>query len=243
MKYVYWTALLVIVSCSALFGYSFFRGGQPEPDSALVVNDRAVSREEFDRKFATSSYSPKDIRGFVDHLTTQELMIQEAQRLQIDREEAFRLSLQNFYEQSLIKTLMERKYRSLEVSAGEGERERYLSLEGRTVRLTILPGQKTPSQGQAESSAVRFEELSGALRLQIAGLKVGEVSRPFRFGDEEIAVRLDSVSDGPPPAATRDQLSAVERILLEDKREQAINEWLWGLKERASVEIRVPADR
>ena len=59
----------------------------------------------------------------------------------IDQEEDFRHSIQNFYEQSLTKILLERKYDSFESNPSRQEIDRFLELESahpgayRTFRL------------------------------------------------------------------------------------------------------------
>ena len=65
------------------------------------------------------SYGSNEKKHFIHSLINKELLIQEAQRLEINREESFRRSVENFYEQSLIKNLMDRKYADLKIKVSE----------------------------------------------------------------------------------------------------------------------------
>ncbi len=64
----------------------------------------------------------------VNSLITKELLLQESQREGIDKEESFRESIQNFYEQSLIKLLIDRKFASLHVTVSDEDVNRYIAL-------------------------------------------------------------------------------------------------------------------
>ena len=236
MKYVSWIALLVALAAAAFLGHRFVRAPSPPDDPALVVNGRAMSRQEFSRRLEASSYAT-DVQGFVDHLVTQELMIQEAQRLKMDQEEPFRASLQSFYEQSLLKALMDRKVRALGVAVDERDVERYRALWGRTVRLAILPADG--SAAAEESRLARFRDLSGTLRRRVAALGEGQTSEPFRLGDGRVRVRLDGASPPPTPPGGGPNAEELRQIVSEDAREQAVGDWLQGLRDRASVDVRI----
>ncbi|MHB8766020.1 MAG: SurA N-terminal domain-containing protein [Deferrisomatales bacterium] len=234
MKHLYAVLLLSAVAAAALLGYRWVSRPGAAPDAALVVNGQVISRPEFDRRYRASPFYPADPRGFADHAVTQALLIQEARRLGLDQDEAFRASLQNFYEQSLVKSLMDRQYRSPAPDADDAEVARYLALAGRTVRFTVLG----PAAGQEAPRSARFEELGGPVRLRLAALAPGERTEPFRVSEETVSIRFDGL-EGPPPDAAPDPARA-RRMVVNDRREQAVDDWLWGLRSAARIELRVP---
>ncbi len=235
MKYVYWTILCVAAVTLAILGYQTSREPSFHGDAGLVINGQAFSADEFERRFAASPLHPHDREGFVEQLVTQQLIIQEAQKLAIDKEESFRLSLQNFYEQSLVKTLMDRQYRSAENSASELEVARYQFFADKILRMTLTP---TGTAGLPQSQTVPFLELPATLRQQLASLEPGSASPPFRLGDERVVVRLDGVEAV--HGKNTEGTEWLRQLLREDKRARSMDEWLGALRDSATVEIRIP---
>jgi hypothetical protein len=105
--------MVVMVVALALIVFQFFEG---RPDAgkkaAIIINDKVITLDEF----AGMKPSHDEHRAdFINSLIARELLIQEAQRTGIDKEENFRRSLQGFYEQSLVKVLMDRKLTLLSI--------------------------------------------------------------------------------------------------------------------------------
>ncbi len=241
MKYLLTIVILVLASTVVTLLY-FWPENKTIPENTVVsVNGRNFSRDFFDALDKKQGYHSKDRNDTVNTVITRELLIQEAQRLGIDREEPFRLSLKNYYEQSLIKILTDRQYKKLQVNVGDEEIDTYLSCFGKIYTFTILPAggeQNTP----ARQRSVLFDDLSDSIRLLLSELKPGESKEQFDTGSRVGKIRLDQVVSAPgyqPEPVDREHI----RTLLEGKkRERLISTWINDLRSKASIIVYEKAD-
>lgn len=126
------TAFLLIGACS------------PAPDSngsdqtLATINDYRLSLAAFERELASELELEKDYkltndakREFLETLISKELLIQEAVRLKLDREDAFIKSIEQYWESTLIRDLVSLKSREISatiVVTQEEVAEHYRSL-------------------------------------------------------------------------------------------------------------------
>ena len=84
----------------------------PEPiEGSLVINQRIYQPQELAERLQATPYYFDSRKEQVTDLIYRELLLQEAKQLKIDSEADFLLSMRDFYEQSMIKTLIDRQYR------------------------------------------------------------------------------------------------------------------------------------
>jgi hypothetical protein len=241
MRYIYYIILIFLVLSGAM-AYELLSPAVPAKDTAMVINGQVITREEFNSLCSSPSNGMNARSDAINFLITRELLIQEAQREGIDKEESFRRSMQNFYEQSLIKLLMDKKFNSLRVAVSDSELDRYISLMGRKVRLTVFTADTLEDAGKGdykgtETREMNFDDLSRDMRERIVPLKEGEKTEPVKEGGKFIVLRLDKVGDflhKPPSAKERDN---VREMLAGEKRERMISDWIAGLRKRASVKV------
>lgn len=240
MKYLYYIiAILVLLSAATV--YIIASSTSSEKEAAIIVNDKIITKNELDARL--SSY-PRYLGGekdCVENIITRELLIQEAQREGIDKEESFRRSIQNFYEQSLVKLLMDKKFASLDIQISEEEFDRYISYAGKKLDITIFrfDDAKTIDEsdlGEGERKTVYFEDLSGAMRERVACLGEGGITDPFRMGTDYVVARLDEVESSPHESQPVDR-ERIRSMLIEGKKEKLIDKWIADLREKASVQI------
>jgi hypothetical protein len=81
-----------------------------------IINDYSLTLEEFQYQLAAELELDKDFKltkeakkEFLEELIRKELLIQEAKRLQLDREEKFVRAIERYWEFTLIRDLMELK--------------------------------------------------------------------------------------------------------------------------------------
>lgn len=84
------------------------------PSNVLAsVNNYEISKAEFELAFQDSRYAKNDTlqakQEFLNNLINQKLILQEAQRQGLDKEPSFLKLIEKFWEQSLLKTALERK--------------------------------------------------------------------------------------------------------------------------------------
>ena len=107
----------------ALFVLVSSCGEKPGEDKKPIakVNDFVIAEENFRRELAASvnlrdipGLSYEDRRRFLDVQIRKELLIQKATELGLDREEEFRQTIERYWEQTLIKGLLQKKSKDLE---------------------------------------------------------------------------------------------------------------------------------
>ena len=239
MRYIYYVIAILLLA-SSLLAYQVLRDRPSQKDAALVINDRVITHEELERLYAAREPHLKDREDFINALITRELLIQEAKKLGIDREEAFRKSIQSFYEQSLIKLLIDRKLASLTVMVREDELERYIELLPKRLHLTIFTADSADSAERSaysgsEQRTVFFEDLSDDLKQAILPLKEGEKTGPIRMGGKYLVARLDRTEEGVRRPLSEAQISKIRETLVEAKREKIFNEWIENLSRSCTV--------
>ena len=241
MKYIYYIAFIV-AAFSAAIGYELFSSHVPQKDVALSINGRVVTAEELDRLYAARPLDTAGKQEFINSFIMKELLIQESQREGIDKEESFRRSIQNFYEQSLIKLLMDRKFASCATAVSEEELNRYLSFVGSKLIITTFSvegaGETPAIRGKdGQTRTILFDDLSRELQYAIVRTGEGEITAPFSSGEGSFAVRLDKVVASAPRSFTGEEKEAARRMLAEQQKEQTIRDWTSELRKKASIKI------
>lgn len=242
MRYIYYI-VAILLGLSAIIGYELRDKHTPQGDIALSINDKVVTTDEFNRLYA--SQSPHSIRkaDFINSLITRELLIQEAQQEGIDKEEAFRRSLQNFYEQSLIKLLVDRKLSSLKVSADD-ELNRCIGFYNRKLYLTIfsfdtIEEAEKGNYVNGERKAVYYEDLSKDIRDVIVSGKEGEFSKPIKTDGKFVVVRLDKAEKCSDRVLSAEEKDRMRNMLIDEKKEKMMTDWVARLRGKASVKIMI----
>ncbi len=247
MKYIYYILFIALLA-SAIAGYQLFVHQPLQKDAALIINDRVITTNEFDSLYAAKPVQIEGKAEFISALITKELMIQEAQKEGIDKDPAFRKAIQNYYEQSLIKLLMDRKFSKLPVLVSEGDIDQYIALQTRMLHLTIASAEDEASAASGRFSAqekkiVRCRDLSEDIREKIITLKEGERTKPVKAGPSYMVIQLDKMEplqEKTPPAPNR---KTVRLILAEQKKQQAMDQWMAGLRQKAAVKNLLKEER
>lgn len=241
MKYIYYIAAIFIVF-SCLAAYVLFGARFEISEPALSVNDRVFSKYEMDKLLANE---PPDIdrEEFVQSLIEQQLLIQEAIAQNINKEEAFRHAVQDFYEQSLIKTLLDRKQESLVVDVATDEVARFESLMNQKLVISKIKvkggnGKSNMSLEVLTTMTFPFRDLSDNLQFIMLGISKGESSEPRKSGDGLVAYRLDDVlpvKEGEKLAAEELDVKRISLLIRDKKKERLLEDWLTGIREDADI--------
>lgn len=241
MKYL--LVILAIISAASLVTLiSIWPDKHQEPaDIAVTINGQQIDQATLAQEVAQSGYHQESKADALDSLITRELLLQEAQRQAIDKEENFRKSLKTFYEQSLIKILMDRKYSTVKATVAEAEIDRYLSFFGKMVTFTRLPVSNeppyAPTSQEGLQNEVLFDDLADSLKLIIAGLEPGQHGLKFDTGNEQYAIRLDRITPASSVGPYSPDRKIVRSILEDNKKQQQITSWLNELRSKASITI------
>ena len=253
MRYLYYI-LGIFILITAAFGYLILN--EPEVDvskPAIVINDRIITETELEHRMREKPHDKQE-EAFIDSLITRELLIQEALRRGINKEESFRASVEEFYEQSLIKILLDRRYQEFAPQVSEAEIERYKKLAGHEVHLSkkryssaaaagagSAPGspqkpKKPQKPAKTESISAPFAFLSESLRFHLLNLEPGESTRPIAT-DKGYAVytlkKLEPLKQAPGTSDfNRDR---VRTLIAEQKKELRYDQWTDKLREQAYI--------
>ncbi|OQX13532.1 MAG: hypothetical protein BWK76_16045 [Desulfobulbaceae bacterium A2] len=241
MKYLMYI-LVVILGGSLLSAFFLLRRPAPSAEEiALVVNDRRITTGEYNNLGAARTNHSEDDVFYRETVIARELLIQEGKRIGIDQEEDFRRSIQRYYEQSLIKVLMDRQFATLKDEATQADIDRYLELYGSVVSFTLLhhlhEGDKALSPIRSESHKASFAELSSTLRTMLLPLSPGSASLPAWNGMDYESIRLDTVEPAAAPLPPPEDLAALRQEITEARKELRMNEWLAQLRKNAVIVI------
>lgn len=233
MKYVL-SILLLAVLFTITVGVYIFPKKIPLPDPGLEINGRIVSAEEIDKYYSDNSYGTEDLQQFLESLITRELLIQEARSINLDQEEDFRQSLQNFYEQSLTKVLLQRKHEQFKYTPTPQETARFIELQGYQVELTMLP--RTSQAGENKPIKAAYRNLATSMQVALITVTVGRTSEPIQQGELGYALRLDKLSKLPAEnndfSMTPDE---AKQIIALEHQQQSLANWLDELRKQAVV--------
>jgi|GEM_PF-731465 len=245
MKYIYAIIGFIIAVSAGFAAYHSMKNATPEDEIALTINDRVITRKELEHRLADDPltrdiFAARNRDDALQSIITKELLIQEAQRRGINREESFRRSVQNFYEQSLIKILLERQYAAMNFGTTEEEVNRFLALAAKRLDLEVCsyPDRQQAEKGQNGSCgrrSIHFLDLSNDLKAALVEASSGRtapVPAADRYETYEILAAVDDPAAGGLPG--RDQAA---KLLAQYKREKAMHNWLADLKERASIRV------
>ena len=241
MKYL--LSILLIVSVALMVTLVYIWPSKPldKQKIAVTVNGHNVAESQIQNELSKAGNIHVSRTDSLNSIIIKELLIQEAQHQNIDKEESFRSSLKSFYEQSLIKILMDRQYTNLQADVSDQEIDRYLSFFGRIVVFTRMkvnsdpPYAPLPEGGQTTEAL--FDDLADSLKFTIAFLETGSHSLNFDTSNEQYAIRLDRVAvEGKSRVVTPDR-KLIKELLIQNKKEQKISQWLNELRLHASITI------
>jgi len=89
------------------------------------INNYEITKEEFIEEFKDSAYGVSDTeesrKSFLDNLINRKLVLQEAQRQGLDKKKDFLKSIERFWEQSLLKVMLDKKSKDISALKGAGK--------------------------------------------------------------------------------------------------------------------------
>jgi len=101
----------------------------PQKDKTILarINNYEITVEEFQQEFKDSVYGRNDTlqsrKEFLANLINQKLILQDAQRQGLDKDEEFLKMIERFWEQSLLKMALEKKTAETAGSAFVSDKE------------------------------------------------------------------------------------------------------------------------
>ncbi len=107
-----------------LFGLLFIFGCTIQAENKVIlakINNYKITQEEFEEEFKESNFGGTDTlesrKEFLDNLINRKLILQDAQSKGLDKDKNFLKMIERFWEQSLLKIVLDRKAKEI---AGSG---------------------------------------------------------------------------------------------------------------------------
>lgn len=241
MRYIYYIiGVILLFSCAVLATGKLLTPATEEGDAVLTVNGRTITTSEISSRQHQSSYHFRSVNDFIDDLITRELLIQEARRRGIDREEPFRRAMQDQYEQSLIKLLMDRQLAELDVRVSPKDIARYRECSKYRYHMEqrlFDPGQDTSASPRSRVvSEQDFNDLPLPWQVQLLPIEDGGGdSSPFPLENQICVLHVDHIS----PAINADpdmKDDEIRQLLTDARRQLAFDNWLNKLRSEADIE-------
>lgn len=238
--------LALVISCA---------GPKDEPGEEVAsVNGSPIYMKDFMREVqAVSKRDPgarlteERLEEILHTMVDRKLLIDEAVKEGLSEEERFLESIKSFWEQTLIRELIESKNREWAgrlIVTDEEVRARH-ALTQNKVTLRVVKAE-TMEEAQAALTALNEKgELMGPLFAEdlspgdalFSAFAMEEGQRKAAAsGDDFLAFEVvkKEASGAPPIEEVYDALKAA---LLEEKKERALEDWLEGRKKAASIKI------
>ncbi len=242
MKYIYYiVAIMIIFSGLAAFGLFETRLEISKP--FLSINDRIITEDEFEKMSHAKTSHIMTREQFVESVITKQLLIQEAIKMDINKEESFRSAVESFYEQSLITILLDRKLDSLVVDVSNDEIAKYEAFIQNKLFLTkmMYPSLKDAQQKRNETIEkieADFIDLSDDLKFIVLNLNIGESSKSKMSDFGILVYRLDNIQKIEKSEVDQTKNFDIKRVSLfiqDKKKEQIMDEWIDALRETAEI--------
>lgn len=241
MKYLY--IIFAIIGLATIFTLFFIypEKSTPKKDIAISINGHDIGKDTVTAEGKKYGYHADQQAEVFDTLITREVLIQEAERQAIHKEESFRQSLKIYYENSLVKTLLDRQNSKLQVAVSDADIDVYIGFLGKIVTFTRLD--KVPTSATEAISAkgltntALFSDLATPVRLLLASLQPSQYGVKFDTGNDNYALRLDSVQSSPEYVAKTVDKQRIREMLEEHQKEQQMNRWLLELRQNAKITI------
>ena len=241
MKYLY-IILVIVLASSVLTFYTLVPGKKLVTDDiGMTINGHQLTNKLIQKEMHADQFNPGNTEELLDSFITRELLIQEAQDQAIDKDPGFRKALKTFYEQSLIKVLMDRKYQTLNVKTTEQDIDTYLANYGKQITFTRFPvtdsSPKKILDDQGKQATAPFDDLAEPLKLLLSSMTIGETKIQISTSYSQQAIRLDKIepSDSSTPVSISRKI--VAQMILEFKKEEQITQWINDLRAKASIQI------
>ncbi len=240
MKYLIITLGIIWLVTVSTFYFLWSDKSADEGNIAVTINGHNLALNSVSAGAEPVGYHSEEYADLLDSAITRELLIQEAQRQDIDKEESFRLSLKSYYEESLIKILMDRQYAQPISEITEAEVDSYLSFYGKIVtfsRLSVKDRVVEVAATPGTINEVLFDDLAEPMKILLSSLNPGEHAIRYDTGNDQYAIKLEKIADSGAPPTQLPDINRVKTLLEEYRHQQQIDNWLNELRQNASITI------
>ncbi|MDD5434333.1 MAG: SurA N-terminal domain-containing protein [Nitrospira sp.] len=253
---------IIIISISACSS----NNGKEKGEVVATVNSSPILFKEFQKELAmysrrdpSSKINPRTVEEQLEVMIDNKLMIQEATKMGLAGNERFMETIKSFWEQTLIRDLIDAKTKEWNERLFVTEEEiqnQYKRLQYRlTLRLVNRVEKKDIEDVKKrieKGDTLKDEEIIGPLSYEAATIELEEEILNTVFDMETGNVRAFNNKGGgmtliqvikketvsvPPLKDIHDR---VKTLILGQKRQEAVEEWLKDIRKTASININDP---
>lgn len=215
------------------------------------------------RQMADKYYSAEPLKAkeeLLEGMITKELLIQEAQRLNFDKDKAFMEEIENYWEQALLKLLVQKKLkefsRIIKVDNKDVQNE-YARMKQKVLADLVILDNKSSAQSLSDAGN-KFDEVKKSLKDKIISsppadwyisgdlpeelevvlfsLKPQEISQPFKY-ENGWAVIMAQKAEAKSVEPLEKAFAQIKENIAKKKREAMLGKWLVDLRNNADVKI------
>lgn len=249
LLYFIFLSVLLIAAC---------KDKKQEQKVIATVNDTPITLAEFEKEIASYSKRQPMLKmtpeAIEDHLTTiieKKLMIREAMKKGLAEDERFIDTIKTFWEQTLIRELINTKNKEWADRSFVTEDEiqkQYKRMQYRMVVIAVRAGNKEQTEAimkkmekgerieGGETIVPHFYEDTKSLPLQNAfDMQNGEI-KFFNSDGEYIVIRVVKKEKITLPPLN-DIQAKIKESLVEQKKQKTLSEWMEELKKASKINI------
>lgn len=233
---------------------------KPQGENIASVNGAPISAAEFQKEVSLCSkrdpafkITPQMLEEQLNTVIDKKLLIQEAMKKGLAEDPQFAETIKTFWEQTLIRELVELKAKEwadrLFVTEDEIERHYQRMQYMPTVMLVkadnkeqagiikekMLKGVKI--DGAETMGPLYLEDVRSEALLNVFGMNAGEANI-YEDNGGYVVIRVVKKEKTPAPPL-KDIYSRIKTLLLEQKKQDAMEKWLKDVKGSAKIEVNV----
>lgn len=215
------------------------------------------------RQMAHNYYSSEPLKAkeeLLESMITKELLIQEAQRLNFDKDKAFMKEIENYWEQALLKLLIQKKLkefsRIIKVDDKDVQDE-YTRMKQKVFADLVTLDNKSSAQSLSDAGN-KFDEVKESLKEKIISsepadwyvsgdlpeelevvlfsLKPQEISQPVKYENSWAVIRAQKAEDKSVEPLEK-AFAQIKENIARKKREAMLEKWATDLRKNADVRI------
>lgn len=240
MKYIYCIIAIVLLLSVVMWQLSVTDSGKLPDQNALLINERVIPFVELQQRWQEQPYHYQEQKEFIEDQVVRELLLQEAVSAGIADEEQFKRLVKDYFEQSLVKTLLDRKLLEQKIPLSPEDISRFRAAQQLRYRLTLIRYQTyqlalDDSEGQPQPLTGDFVDLPAAVTVRLLHLTRAVLSTPFADSDGFFRVRIEQIersAQNSQTAASDEELQHQLGYLLQ---QQKLAEWLQQVRQQAVI--------
>ncbi len=231
------------------------------------VNDYQLTVSDFKGEISDDVYvkavskTPEERKQIIlDNIVTRKILLQKAQEEGLDKNKAFMREIERYWEQALIKMLLDKKQKEIAretiVTQQEIDKECIKARKEKLVEIIILGKDVNPDEiGKNLRDINTLKEEYAAYIFSVAEpewygrgdlpyeyeemvylLDTGEFNKPVKFNDQYIVFNVIEERNISVPKE-REVKDIIKQEIKEKKEGRAFNNWLTNLRSNAAVTI------